>query len=88
MSDGDKRHGGTGRDSSGSVAQGGRRPGRAGPEWAEAGSAMKNPRKMENGMPTRFGQNSELGCRFDFEFYFMDLSLKSKVSNTFKPNLT
>jgi hypothetical protein len=59
----------------------------AGSEWAEARPALKNPRKMENGMPTWFGQKSELGCRFDFEFYFKDLSLKSKVSNTFKPNL-
>jgi hypothetical protein len=48
---------------------------------------MKNPRKMENGMPTRFGPKSKLGCRFDFEFYLKDLSLKSKVSNTIKPNL-
>jgi hypothetical protein len=38
-------------------------------------------------MPTWFGPKSELGYRFDFEFYFKDLSLKSKVSNTFKPNL-
>jgi hypothetical protein len=48
---------------------------------------MKNPRKMENRMLTRFGPKSELGCRFDFEFYFKDLSLKSMVSNTIKPNL-
>jgi hypothetical protein len=77
--------------SGGSVGQGGRRPERAGPEWAEAGPrvgpATKNPRKMENGMPTWFGPKSELGCIFDSEFYFKDLSLKSKVSNTFKPNL-
>jgi hypothetical protein len=48
---------------------------------------MKNPRKMENRMPTRFGPKSELGCIFDFEFDFKDFSFKSKVSNTFKPNL-
>jgi hypothetical protein len=81
---------GAGRGSGSSVAQGGRRPGRNGPEWVTAGPgagpAMKNPRKMENGMSTRFGPKSELGCRFDFKFYF-NLSLKSKVSNTFKPNL-
>jgi hypothetical protein len=48
---------------------------------------MKIPRKLENGMPTRFGPKSELGCRFNFEYYFKDFRLKSKVSNTFKPNL-
>jgi hypothetical protein len=50
-------------------------------------ASTKIPRKMENRMPTRFGPKSELGCRFDFKFYFKDLSLKSKDSNTFKPNL-
>jgi hypothetical protein len=69
------------------IAQGGRSPEHARPEWAKAGPAMKNPRKTENGMPMRFGPKSELSCIFDFEFYFKDLSLKSKVSNTFKPNL-
>jgi hypothetical protein len=82
-----KWRGGAGRGSGGSVAQGGRRHGCAGPECAEAGLAMKNPRKMESGMPTRFGPKSELGCRFDFKFYFKDLRLKSKASNTFKQNL-
>jgi hypothetical protein len=48
---------------------------------------LQNPRKMENGMPTQFGPKSKLGCRFDFKFYFKDLSLKSNISNTFKPNL-
>jgi hypothetical protein len=62
-------------------------PGAMGQSGLRAGPAMKNPRKMENGMPTWFGPKSELGCRFDFEFYFKDLSLKSKDSNTFKPNL-
>jgi hypothetical protein len=88
---GGKRRGGTGGGSGGSVAQGGRRPRHALSEWAEArlgaGPATKNPRKMENGMTAWFGPKSELGCRFDFEFCFKDLSLKSKVSNTFKPNL-
>jgi hypothetical protein len=59
--DGRLRHGDAGRGSGGSVAQGGRRPRRAGLEWSEAGPAMKNPRKMENGMPTWFGPKSELG---------------------------
>jgi hypothetical protein len=77
-----KWHGGTGQDSGGSVARG-RRLGHAGPELAEVGQAMKNPRQMENWMPKRFGPKSELGCRFDFEFYFKDLSLKSKVSNKY-----
>jgi hypothetical protein len=89
--DGGKWRGGTGRGNGGSVAQGGRRPGHTGLEWAKArpgaGPATKNPRKMENGILTQFGPKSELGCRFGFEFYFKDLSLKSKVSNTFKPNL-
>jgi hypothetical protein len=77
--------------SGGSIAQGGRQPGRTELEGAKgglgAGPTTKNPRKMENGMPTRFGPTSKLGCRFDFEFYLKDLRLKSKVSNTFKPNL-
>jgi hypothetical protein len=85
MADGGKRHGGAGRGSSSSVARG-RRPRHAGLEWAKAGPATKNPRKMKSGMPTRFVPKSELCYRFDFEIYFKDLSLKSKVSNTFKPN--
>jgi hypothetical protein len=71
--DGGKWHSDAGQGSGGSVKQGGRRPGHAGPEWTEAGPAM----------PKRFGPKSELGCRFDFEFYFKDLSLKSKVSNKY-----
>jgi hypothetical protein len=89
--DGVKQRDGTDRGNIGSVAHGGRPPGCTRPEWAEAGlrvrPATKNPRKRENGMLTWFGPKIELGCRFDFEFYFKDLSLKTKVSNTFKPNL-
>jgi hypothetical protein len=87
MADSGKRRGGAGWGSGLLVAQEGRRHGRTGPEWSKVGPAMKNPRKMENGLPTQFGPKSKLGCRFDFEFYFKELSLKSNVSNTFKPNL-
>jgi hypothetical protein len=53
--DGGKRRGGAGRGNGGSVAQGGRCPGCAGPEWAEAGlgarPATNNPRKNGKRVP-------------------------------------
>jgi hypothetical protein len=71
------------------ASEGGRRP-PGEPTWPrvdrELGQRKKNPKEIENGLPTRSGPKCELGFRMDFRIDLKDFEFKSKGLNISKPN--
>jgi hypothetical protein len=86
MDDDGKLHGGTGRGSGGSVAQGGRRPERVGLEWAGSWAGYEKSQENGNRVADAVWAEKRIGLQICFRILFQGFEFK-KDSNTFKPNL-